>query len=304
MNGTSSAAIEDSVSTRVQINVLYATIIPIIIVIGSMLNLTTILAFWKMPSLRDKPSDLLILNLSFADLITSMVFLPLASSVYITPGYWPLGEIGCRITTSIMNTTIHGSLFALIAISLDRFLLVYVEYPKYIKMQSYPRIYVTITIGWVLALASVVIEQGLWGYAKEIDATAALIPFDKYCLTPPRRIRWFSLSFFTTLFFVPVMTVCGLSIAFLWQLMKRLEKSKGSGSKAVARSISTAQVEMPTCKIDNGSNSSKIGTRDSKKLQFTTKENTSNQTRNLYIKPAVTLIGLVLSMAIYEMANN
>ena len=56
--------------TPIQINIAYAIVVPIIIVIGTVFNLTTILAFWKMPGLRDKPSDLLILNLSVVDLIT------------------------------------------------------------------------------------------------------------------------------------------------------------------------------------------------------------------------------------------
>ena len=246
MTTTSTDAIEESdvsQETQIQIDIIYAVIIPIIVVIGSALNLTTIIAFWKMPDLRDTPGELLILNLSVADLITMMGFLPLASPAYITPGYWPFGETGCRIISAIKETSIHGSLFALIAISVDRFLLVFLEYPKYIKLQSYRRIYVTIAFGWTVTMATVIIEEGImWDLAKDLDETAASIPFDKLCLSPARRIRWYSLVLFLALFFGPVVTVCGLSIAFLYQLRKRLKISRGLTSSTRAAMRSNSQV--------------------------------------------------------------
>ena len=208
---------------------------PLIIIITTVFNFTTIIAFIKVPSLRDKPSELLILNLCCADLITGAIFMPSVSPLYITPGHWPLGEAGCRVVASIMNMSIHGSLFSLIAISVDRFLMVYVEYPKYMKMQSYPRVYLTIGLCWTMALITVILEQGMWNWAKTLDETAASIDYSRFCLTPPRRIRWFSLSFFGVLFFLPVVTVFILSIAFLWQLSKRLKKSKGPGLSTVSR---------------------------------------------------------------------
>lgn len=241
--GAEEGDFDDNGDDGIQINIYYAIAFPLISLVTTVFNLTTIVAFIKVPGLRDKPGEFLILNLCCADLLTGAAFIPTASPQYITPGHWPLGEAGCRVVTSIMNLSIHGSLFALIAISFDRFLMVSVEYPKYVKMQSYRRIYLTIGICWTLAVLTVIIEQALWEWAKTVDETAASIDYKKFCLVPPRRIRWFSLTFFAVLFFLPVVTVFLLSIAFLWQLRKRLKKNVGSGlSKAAKTPGSATQV--------------------------------------------------------------
>ena len=51
-------------------NLFFAIFIPILCFLITIGNLGTIIAFWKLPSLRDKPSELLILSLSCADFIT------------------------------------------------------------------------------------------------------------------------------------------------------------------------------------------------------------------------------------------
>ncbi len=103
--------------------------------------------------------------------------------------------------------------------------------------------YIFIAFGWTVTMASAILEEGImWDLAKDLDETAASIPFDKLCLSPARRIRWHSLVLFLALFFGPVVTVCGLSIAFLYQLRKRLKISRGLTSSTRAAMRSNSQV--------------------------------------------------------------
>ena len=237
------------VEVEVDINIGFAIFFPVLILTTTSMNIGTIVALWKLPTLRDKPSELLILNLACSDLLTGLVVLPLSSHLYITPAGWPLGEISCAILAFFIDISVHGTLFALMTISLDRFLLVYLEYPKYIKHVTRRRVYKIVAVGWVFAHFTAILEVGFWEKAKDIDETAASIDYTKYCLSPPRRVHTFSLCFFLILYLLPVMLVCGLSVAFLYQLRNRLRKYKsscttGTTSSSAGKSIDTVAVEL------------------------------------------------------------
>lgn len=279
--------VEDS-DTPFEINILYAIFIPLLSFFTIVGNLLILLAFWKVPSLRDKPSELLILNLSCIDLITGSVVLPFWAPVYITPGYWPFGEIGCLLAVIPVNITIHASLYTLLAISVDRLLLVGCEYPQYMKLQSRHRVRITIIGCWIFAMLIWILEAGLWNYAKKLDYTAANIDFSKSCLSPPRRVKTYSLTVFLSLFFTPVMTVVGLSSAFLYFLRRRLKKTKTSGMSQPASSV---QPRVPSIADRQAPNSQEP-------TSSSTQGQASSTNKNRYIKPAVSLLILVFAMAI------
>ena len=273
----------------VTVNVFYAIVIPLTSLVATGLNIATIYAFWRLPKLRHKPSEVLILNLSCADLLTGMLVLPLASPLYITPGAWPFGEVGCQIAILLLNIGIPASLFALISISMDRFLLVYMEYPKYVTIQSKFRIYITIATCWVAALLSVFIELGVWNYAEEDIKDQLIIDYTKLCLSPARRLKSFFLTYFLVLYFIPIVAVCSLSIAFLYYLHKRHVNSK-------RRSTETMKTVRDSTEISSVS-STPSGSQQ--QLQEPPKKKSpSHVLRKRYIRPAATLVSLVLAMAI------
>ena len=288
------------------VNIGYAVFMPLLILVIIVMNLGTISAFWKVPSLRGKPSDLFVLNLACADLLTGTTILPFMSPVYITPGVWPLGEIGCAIVHGFFfNLSICGSLLALITISIDRFLLVYMEYPHYVKTMTRRRVYKVITAGWTFTFLTAVIELSLWEKAKEVDETARSIDFDRVCLSPARRVKAFTLFFFLTLFLLPVLLVCGLSIGFLYQLQLRLQKLRGqrqniSKENAVDPMLSTG-VELSTASATETTEVMAVASKQSNQPSKPTDDKKSgriNVVRNRYIKPGITLIGVVLAMAV------
>ena len=267
-------------STDVKVNVFFATFLPLLSLATIVLNSMTILAFWKLDKLREKPSELLILNLSCADFLTGLFVIPLWSPVYITPKHWPMGEIGCRMAISALNMAIHGSLFALLSISIDRFMLISMDYPRYVHTQTKRTIKFIIATCWCIAVATVAIEMGFWNRAMRMNKDAATIDFNQYCLSPPRRLSRFSLSFFFTLYLIPVIAVCTLSIAFLYRLHQRLQ----DGEKRRLRSPSSPPSQMS--EISSGSESNQVSLIPARQIH------------SRYVKPAVTLVALVLAMTI------
>ena len=269
-----------------EVNIFFAIFLPLLSLVTVIGNVMIIVAFWKLPSLHEKPSELLILNLSCVDLLTGLLVLPVQSLVYIVPGYWPLGEVGCRLQAISLQTNIYASLFTLIAISADRCLLVFKEYPVYRRMQSLVRIRITVIICWLAAFLAAMIEQVLWNPAKSLDETAALIDFNKTCLTPPRRLQPYTMTVFLAVYFGPVATVCALSTIFLYLLRRRLKKTERPEASALTRTRTNG--------LDVDGHSSHSQARPSMAAA-----QVSHQTsRNRYIKPAVSLFAVVISMAI------
>ena len=263
-----------------EINLFYLIFIPTICFLIILGNSATIVAFWKLPSLRNKPSDLLILHLSITDLITGLFVIPIFSPNYITPGHWPLGELGCRfIAGPPYNISIHTSLLLLLAISIDRFLLVSTKYPHYLKIQSKKHVNMEIACCWMISVLSILTEQATWDISKTLDVSAASVNFDVACLSPPRRMKSFSLTFFLILHFMPVMLVCGFSIAFLCLLRVRLRKNRISAAP-------TSVASPPSVLSQHNQNE----TPDEGSLR--------TMTRSRYIKPALSLIALVSAMAV------
>ena len=303
-NGTANETLDTFV-----VNIGYAIFIPVLILVIIVINLGTILAFWKEPSLRDNPSELLILNLAFADLLTGTTVLPLTSPLYIAPGVWPMGEIGCAIVMFFLNLSVSGSLFALTTISIDRFLLVYMEYRRYVKTMTRKRVHKVIAVGWMFTIFTIVIELSLWDKAKYIDETAKIINFRKVCLSPARRVEAFALSFFLTLFLLPVLVVCSLSLGFLHQLRLRLlkigEQCPAMSRKKVGQPTSStgdemfnftaSATEMSDIDIPSEQNVQRVPKQPSVKQ----KSEGRKTVRNRYVKPGITLIGVVMAMAIF-----
>lgn len=304
-----------------QVNIFFVIFFPILIIVTTALNLATIVAFWKLPTLRDKPSELLILNLSCADLITGAILLPLISPLYMVKGYWPLGENGCRMVLLFLNMGVNGSLYALVTISLDRFLLVYMEFPRYMKRVTRKTVYKVIALGWILSFCTVLCELGLWGTSKRADQSAKVINYKKFCLSPSRRVQSYALVYFPVVYFFPVILVCALSAGFFYHLLKRVKGRTGNRrprptSSAAERPTSTTAMDSTarqqprvestttdqdskdqkdlavaagdgrsTCGVDSNDNARQISVQ-------------RHQTINRYMKPGITLVFLVIAMAL------
>ena len=181
-----------SLDSSFEINVTYAVAISIVCILTIVGNLGTINAFRKLPELLDKPSEMLILSLSCSDLVIGLICIPfVATPLWFTTGTWPFGETACRAITFCADVFCISSLYTICAIFLDRFLLVYLEYPQYLKVQTKRRIYLYIAFVWLWPTAWAVVELSLWDVFKKIDETASLDDYSKICISPSRRIEAF-----------------------------------------------------------------------------------------------------------------
>ena len=271
--------------TAVEVNVFYAMVLPVISLLATFLNVAIIYAFWKLPKLCQRPSELLVLNLSCSDLMTGLLVIPLGSPLFITPHSWPFGKVGCQILVLFLNMSLPASLFALISISMDRFLLVYMAYPKYVKLQSKIRIHFNIAACWIISTLSVIIELSVWNYAEEDIKDILVIDYSEFCLSPPRRLKSFTTTYFILLYFLPIILVCTLSIAFLYHLNKRLIRSK---------TICQAGV-IPTSTDEEMYSMTPVPPTESQQQLHHTH---SPLFKKRYIRPAATLVSLVSAMAI------
>ena len=276
-------ATNDDTGISYTINYYFAVFIPLLSLLIITGNILIMVAFWKLPSIRDKPSEYLILNLSFVDLCTGFTLLYI-SPLFIYSGYNPLGELGCRFANASFNITVSASVFTLIAISTDRFLLVLIAYPKYLKWQSTFRIRLTIITCWFFAFLLSAIEHSIWNFAKTLSERAAGIDFKVVCLSPPRRLQAYSLYGFFGIYLGPVLIVCILSSAFLFLLWRRIQMNNRVGT-----ALATQSTSMPQDRQNEPSEYRPNGN-----------DQPANQPRrnSRYTKPALSLTVLVSAMAL------
>ena len=72
-------------------------------------------------------TNLLILNLAVADLLFLLVCVPATASDYILM-YWPFGLTWCRTVQYIIYVTAYVSIYTLVLMAGDRFVLLFVIY--------------------------------------------------------------------------------------------------------------------------------------------------------------------------------
>ncbi|XP_072037363.1 trace amine-associated receptor 7e-like [Amphiura filiformis] len=261
---------------------IYYFLLPCISVVGTLANLLTLIAFWKEPKLREKPPDLLILALACVDFFIGLAVVPILSPLYILPGNWPFAEIGCRLLIASSTATITGSMFLVIGISVDRYLLVSRDYSVYVKMQSTRKIQMNIIFGLGTAFLAAIIEQSFWEYGKQLDEIAANIDFNQFCLSPPRRVAAFSSVYLILFYCAPVLVVGVFSVSFFILLLKRIKKVRRVAS------VSSRLRSITAPSADEGANRPSTET--------SALENEDFGIRNRYIKPGLTLSALVIAM--------
>ena len=248
----------------------------------------TIHAFRQVPNLTTNPSNLFILALSAVDLIFGLnIFF-----YYAIPNTFglgnPFGEIGCLLSVFLDDVYITGN-FLLVAISVDRVMLVSMDYSKYMKSQTKIRIKLVIGLCCAIGFLNAVIEVALWGYAKSVNEAAANIDFDAYCVYPARRMKWFSLYITFGVYCPPVFIVGILSVVFLIFLRRRMQKSTRIGSEVRSAVRSNAgRSDGNGGRSDGGSTGRSDGGGEGER----------DVMRNRYLKPAITLGALVTAMTI------
>ena len=270
-----------AVSTLVILGIVFCVFQPII----NIANLLTIVAFMKVRTLQNHTSNLLIFALSLADFVTG-IYVLLYYGIPLVFSLRPLlNEIGCMMSVPLDNIYITGNLL-LVAISIDRVLLVSKDYSKYVKMVTKFRLKLTMGICFLIGQIPSVFELSFWNYAKKNNANAATINFDDICLYPAIRLKWVSICL-SCFYYVPLFLVGTFCIIFVKRLLIRISNKRRIGPPLQSAGDSIEDAE---------------GIRD-EIARSSVEERSHDTTKKRYIKPAITLAALVSAMCISLLPN-
>ena len=267
---------------------IFSTIITCINITG---NTLTVIAFINDKSLRVNPSNTLILALSVTDLLYGLTVFTFVSVPYVFALGYPYGEAGCMTLVTFSNLYVVGNLL-LVAISIDRISLVGMNYSKYVKMQTPKRMKVFICICYSTGIAAALFELSLWKHAKNTIKSAASIDFDNYCISPSRYITWFGPLYSLGLFCVPAVVVGILSAVFFVLLHARIQNTRKIGNSVASGSVSQAMASRAT----QSSVTATVNASQAAEARSSDSRDDGSDTKNRYIKPAITLGALVASM--------
>ena len=96
-------------------------------------------------------TNLLIINLAFADLFFIIICVPFTAIAYVMP-VWPLGSILCKVYQYVINVTAYASVYTLVLMSLDRYLAV-VHPIQSMTLRTVKNCTLVILISWVIICA-------------------------------------------------------------------------------------------------------------------------------------------------------
>ena len=221
-----------------------------LVVIGTLLgNIGTISAFWKMPGLREKPSNLLILCLSCADLGIGVV--RTLDYPKIVLGYWPFRKLGCQVRALLSNVCVTIGILTVAMISLDRFLLVAQEYPMYLKTQSRTRVVCKIVAIWIYGIAIGFSEVIMWSYVTVPDEVNFDHNFTLECRSPVKHNAVASLTYYIIIIFLPLIVAEIFSILFVCLLRRKLRRPGSLRQHNVIQGSQTSDIIVGPINLNN-----------------------------------------------------
>ena len=265
-------------------------------------NLGTIIAFFTEPNLNTKPSDLIILNLAFADLGMAIFTIPIFQVMVGAYGYWPWGETPCRVLLSIGMVLIFAGVLFIILMSWDRYMMLALQYSDYLKKMSYKRVKIVIGITWFAAMTQALYEAATWDTIIAATPVMYRTNFDLECDCPSMKLltaTWFCALIFSV---IPVIAIVLLGGLILANLRKRLMNWKKVGFNNVT-SISGNSTKTTSLDVHNGKQANPSVNVDDNSVTATTshasEQNTAKKQHTVhkrYVKPILTYTVLVLSL--------
>ena len=152
-----------------EVRVFFDIIYIVIICTGVTGNVLVILAVTQVPSMKTV-TNVFIGNLACADLIVTTICCPLVLNHMVTYPDWTLGENMCYFSNFCIHLSLSGSSFALLAISLDRYLAIAHAQKQWMTFQ---KVNVFLVITWLLSIMlsvpSVVIKPDTSSITRPAD---------------------------------------------------------------------------------------------------------------------------------------
>ncbi|XP_070551990.1 histamine H3 receptor-like [Ptychodera flava] len=213
---TINASSEGDDETPFDENRLPGTIVLSIITIGTIFgNTLTILAFAIDEKLRANLGNWFIVNLSLADFLVGAVSLPLNVAAY-AHGYWPFGKDVCRFWSTVDYIATIESVFAVLLISLDRYLLLTIEV-RHVTMQTRKRVFFQCACSWILTC--VIVLPLVLGYPAWTGRV--FFDYDDTCDVEFLYDTAWTVAFVVVTFIAPLLTLVYLNGSIYYRIRKR-----------------------------------------------------------------------------------
>ena len=246
-------------------------------------NLGIILAFAFNPGMRAKPANLIILSLAVADFGSGVVLLPIHATTN-SLGRWALGSYhACRIFIFVESWLLQAGIFHILLLSWDRYLLLYNNYPVYIRKQRKVTVLRLIIFTWSCSLIPSILEQALWNHnTVALLESGIRINYNIMCFPPTYRRLHFALLFNTLFRVLPVCTSLFFGVLFVVGLLRELKSWKRVGPLACSN--------RPT--LSSSRRSGPDNNRDVARRNIDPVQNEILKRR--YIKPIITYLVLLV----------
>ncbi len=137
-------------------------------------NAIVLIVFARDPLLRARISNLFILNLAVADLLVGLISIPFYN-LYRDTGLWRYGESVCKFWMVMDFTECYVSVYAIVLISYDRYVLV-TKGIDYDKVQTIQKFIALVALTWVANLLRYFISFVIYDYIVETD-----VDYNIYC---------------------------------------------------------------------------------------------------------------------------
>ena len=135
-------------------NLPLSALIPVVAIYGILIvttvigNVFVIISYVRDKKLRQRPANLIILHLAFADLIVGLVALTVNLTIIVS-GRWLFGEYFCRLYRIIDYVAVYVSVLMIVFISIDRYLSV-TKPIKHRLLVTRKRVRYAIISGWII----------------------------------------------------------------------------------------------------------------------------------------------------------
>ena len=205
---------------------LFFGLIAITGVVGNLLVIIVVVSNKRMRN----TTNLLIINLAFADLLFIIVCVPFTATVYAMSN-WPFGLVWCKIYQYIVNVTAYASVYTLVGMSLDRYLAVVHPFQS-MTIRTERNAYIVIGALWAcILLGNVIIafDHGIMEYDFLGEHRSACL----YLHIQTSRAKVYYGVFFALAYVVPLFTVCILYGFMLNRLLYRVVPGGSQSSESM-----------------------------------------------------------------------
>ena len=255
-------------------------------------NALVLIVFVVDPRVRSKVSNLYILNLSIADFIVGCFSMPL-NNIYVQRGIWPFGEVMCKFWTTMDFTACAVSVYAVVLISYDRFMLITkgLDYDRYQTRLKFVILAGTVWVVQLFRNALAYCGYDVWNEPS--------VDYSILCDSPLLSSVPYMAFECVVSFFIPVTLISYFNIVLYLDIRRRSRVVPGLRTTNSTRPASIVVEPIQTSTIGSGHQDSSTTSNDN--IAASTMSTPSHQlegTRDIrkHRKAAVTL-GLIVAVS-------